>query len=235
MYQFVKAINNARKDTEPWNHDYIENVPLNVVMVPGLSSFTCIVDSLHELVHVGPSVHGIPKTLTVGGVVAASEALLITIVEEGDATGRQRKAGSVLEAVLASRVDRKEPRVVMVVHEGTENIDVGDSRVALLCVAVAQVVHAIRAAKYIAHAVEHWVVEQRVDVVLIVSDIVRIAIEGLAHLEDASRLSIILPEVLGHVRDGIDSDAIKVKPRNCILDPILQVGAHEVIALVKVG
>lgn len=29
MYQFVKAINNARKATEPWNHDYIERYVLD--------------------------------------------------------------------------------------------------------------------------------------------------------------------------------------------------------------
>lgn len=60
----------------------VHDISLDIVVVPGLSCLSRLVYGGYEFVHVRLSVHGIPKTFTVSGVVSTTKGLFITVVEE---------------------------------------------------------------------------------------------------------------------------------------------------------
>ena len=47
-----------------------------------------------------------------------------------------------------------------------------------------------------------------------------ISVKNFSDLVDSSILSVLLPEVFLNVRDGINSDSIKVEFLHCVLDPV---------------
>ena len=69
----------------------VGDVALDIGMIPSLSLLPCLVNSGDVLVHVTSCVHCVPQTLPVGWIVSTTEALFVTIVEEGDTSGSQSK------------------------------------------------------------------------------------------------------------------------------------------------
>lgn len=82
---------------------------------------------------------------------------------------------------------------------------------------------------------EHGVVEQCIDIALITRNIGNTSVEILTHLKNASRSSILLPEILANFRDRVDADAVKFILRNHTVDPGLKVGTYVCVILVQVG
>ncbi len=189
----------------------IHNISLDIVRVPSLSRLSSLVNSGHKLIHVTLRIHLIPKTLTVCWIVATAESLLISIVEEWDASSCERKTGRVLEAGKVALVDAQESSIVVVVHEGAKDVDVSDSRILQVFVLGAQAVHALTTAINITSREEHRVVEKGGQIVLVVANIVCISVEGFAHLENTGGFPVLGPERLGHVRHSVDTDTVKVK------------------------
>ena len=70
--------------------------------------------------------------------------------------------------------------------------------------------------------------------VLVVTDIPRVPIEALAHLENAGRLSVLTPEVFGNLWNGVYSDSIEVELVNNVSDPINEVLSYIRIVLVEI-
>jgi len=62
-----------------------------------------------------------------------------------------------------------------------------------------------------------------------------IAIEALSHLEDASSVSELFPEVFGYLWNSVNADAVKVICLNDILHPVFEIASDIVIALVQIG
>ena len=114
----------------------------------------------------------------------------------------------------------EEAGVVVIVDEDAESINILEV-LGLSAIPVADVVHRRVTPKYVADRVVHRVVKQSSDVVLIGSDVSGIAIEALAHLENAGRCSVLTPEVLGDLGDSVDTNAIEAVLRNDILYPRL--------------
>lgn len=121
----------------------------------------------------------------------------------------------------------------MVINENTKSVDVTEVLL-ILGPSVSNISHALAVHEDILDSIVHRVVEEGIDVVLVVAYIPIEAIEALTHLEDSSRLCILLPEVLGYLRDSIDADTIKVVLLNKILDPGFQVAAHVLITLIEI-
>lgn len=96
----------------------------------------------------------------------------------------------------------------MVVNEQTKGVNIFEV-LALCVIALLNIAHIHATAKHITDGVIHWVVKQCSDVVLVGADVSRVAVEGLTHLEDASRSSKFSPEVFWDLGDGIDTDAIE--------------------------
>ena len=191
------------------------------------------VDGLHELVNVVVGVEAAPHAFSVEGVVAATEALLGAVVEEGDASGGEGEGeGALEESLVVSAVE--ESGVVVVVHEEAEGVDVSELG-GLFVPSIGNTSHGLAVHEGVLDGEVHGVVEEACQVVLVVAYVGRVAVEDLAHLEDASCLTELRPEILGHLRDGVDSDAVEGVLVNKILDPALQVGTHVGVALIKVG
>ncbi len=127
----------------------------------------------------------------------------------------------------------KEARVVVVVNKDTEGVNISKVLV-VSCPSVSDVSHALSVHPDVSDGEIHGIVEKSGDVVLVGADVSIISIEVLAHLEDASRLAELFPEVLGDLRDSVDADAIEVVSLHKILDPVLQLLSDIGIALVEV-
>lgn len=84
------------------------------------------------------------------------------------------------------------------------------------------------------NGVVHWVIEKGGKGSLVRSNICGISIEVLAHLEDASSLTILTPEVHGDLRDSIDTDSIEAIVVDKIVNPVLEVATHVVVVLVEI-
>ena len=81
------------------------------------------VDGLCELEHIGGAVKVAPQDLSVIGVDTASEALLTSIVEEGDASCAKNKSqGALVESNVIKSVE--ESRVVMVINKYAESVNI---------------------------------------------------------------------------------------------------------------
>ncbi len=103
----------------------------------------------------------------------------------------------------------KEARVVVVVNKDTEGVDVSKVLV-ISCPSVSDVSHALSVHPDVSDGVIHGIVEKSGDIVLVGANVSIISIEVLAHLEDTSGLAELFPEVLWHLRDGVDADAVEV-------------------------
>ena len=210
------------------------DVALNVGMVPDLGCLALGVDLSDELVEIGGRVHVLPERLTVLGIVSASVVLLGTVVGEGDTTGGHGEDLSLLEARLVVVVAAEEAAIVVVVDEDTKGIDVTEVAV-LLFVSVADAGHVLACAEDVADRVEHWVVEETGEVLLVGSNVCGVTVEALSHLEDAGGLTELTPELALDLRDGIDTDAIEAVLRHDALNPVLEVSTDVIVVLVEIG
>jgi hypothetical protein len=128
----------------------------------------------------------------------------------------------------------KETRIVVVVDEETEGGDVGEVTL-LSIVAVLDVTHVLARAKHILDGVVHGVVEESGDVTLVGSDVSRVAVEVLSHLEDARGISELLPEVLSNFGNGVDTNTIEVVRGDEVLNPVLELATDPLVVLVEIG
>jgi hypothetical protein len=53
-------------------------------------------------------------------------------------------------------------------------------------------------------------------------------------LEHTGRLAILLPEILGDLRDSVDSDTVEIVLLNEVLDPVLEVAPDVGLVLVQI-
>ena len=120
--------------------EVVHHVSFHVVVGPTLSGLACLVDGRNELVHVALVIHDVPKCLTVSRVVSSTEALFISVVEEGDAPGCQSESNRILEPFHVVPLG-KEAGVVMIVHEGAEDVDVLEGACVQLIVPLSDLVH----------------------------------------------------------------------------------------------
>ena len=66
---------------------------------------------------------------------------------------------------------------------------------------------------------EHGIVKQRSNRALVSSNEGGVSIKALSHLEDTCCLVVLSPEVFGHFRNSVDTDAIKIVNLDDVLDP----------------
>jgi len=209
------------------------NITLHLLLVPNLTLFSLSIDLGNHLIEIGVCVHGLPERFTVFGITASGVVLLGTIVGERNTTRGQSEGLGLLKSGLVATVVAKEARVVVVVNEDTKSINIVE--VALfLVVSTLDVVHIFAASEYVTDGVVHRVVEKSSEGVLIWSDVGRVSVEALAHLEYASGLTVFGPEVGGDLGDGVDTNTIETVGLNNTLDPVLEVLANVAIALIKI-
>jgi hypothetical protein len=81
------------------------------------------VDSLSKLEHVGSPVKVAPKDLAIVGIITSSEALLTSVVEEGDTSCAKCKSQGTLEESNIT-VSVKESSIIMIINKYAESVDV---------------------------------------------------------------------------------------------------------------
>lgn len=109
----------------------------------------------------------------------------------------------------------------MVVNKETKGVQIFE--MAGLCVVTLfDTAHVFAIAKNTGNGVVHWVVEQASDIVLVGTDVGRVAVEDLTHLEDSSIGAKFSPEVLGDLGDSIDADTIEAVGACKVLNPVFK-------------
>lgn len=122
----------------------------------------------------------------------------------------------------------KETGVIVVVDEETKSVDV--SEVGLFSIVpLLNLSHVLAIAEDVVDGVVHRVVKEGSDAALVGSDISRVAIKALSHLEDAGGLTKLRPKVFWNLRNGINSKAIEAIGINHELYPVLQLAANVVV------
>lgn len=48
-------------------------------------------------------------------------------------------------------------------------------------------------------------------------------------------MTILFPEVFGHLRNGVDADAVKFVSLDDFLNPVLKISTHVAVGLIEVG
>lgn len=121
----------------------------------------------------------------------------------------------------------------MIVNENTKYINITEVLL-IQTPSFGNLAHTFTIHKDVLDGEVHWVVEETRDIVLIVANVTIITIEDFSHLEDTCRLAIFAPEVLGNLRNGVDTDAIESIFLNQVVDPVLEVLSHIRVSLVEV-
>ena len=122
----------------------------------------------------------------------------------------------------------------MIINKNSKSINIVEVA-RFLVVSTLDVVHIFTTSKHVTDGVVHRVVEKSSEGVLIWSDIGRVSIEALAHLEDAGGFTVFGPEIGGDLRDGVDTNTIETVGLDNTLDPVLEVLANVAVALIKIG
>jgi hypothetical protein len=190
------------------------------------------VDSLSELEHVGGAVKVAPQYFAVIGIVTTSEALLTSVVEEGDTSCAKSKSQGTLEESYIT-ISVEESSVIMVINKYAESVNIWEV-LAVGVPSIPDVFHRLSVLEDISYGKVHGIVKQASDVFLVVTNVGIIAVENLAHLEDTSWLAILRPEVLGNLRDGVNTNTIETVLFHEILNPPLEVSADIRVILVKI-
>ena len=120
----------------------------------------------------------------------------------------------------------EETRIVVVVNEHSQGVDIAEFVLFLRVPAANAVFHALIVFPNVYDCVIHGVVEQASEVVLVRSNISRVSVEHLSHLEHSSRVSVLFPEIFGHFGNSVNPNSIELVGVNCLLNPVFQVASY---------
>lgn len=210
----------------------VVSIGFSVGMVPNLGVFPCLVDLGNLLVERRLGVEVVPEHFSVLRVITTSEVLLRTVVNEWDSSAGHRENDRTGEGNMVT-IAVQEASVVVIVNKYSKSIDVFEFSI-LLVVSVSDVLHALVVPEHVLDSVVHGVIEQSGQVVGVRTNIGGVSIEALTHLEDSRRISVLLPEVFRDLRDGVNSNSVKIVILDCLLDPVLQVASDVTILLGKI-
>jgi len=202
------------------------------LVVPDSFLLTSFDGSLKELIKLGFGVViAVPKRLTILGVVTTVEALLRTVVDDGNTSGEKGKDESV--AILPGiRLDRKETRLIVVIDESAE--DAGILEVLLILYqAVAKIAHGLTAGKDITHSEIHGIAKNAIEASLVARNIGDITVVVLTDGEFADGRLKFLPEGLLDLSDGVDTKTISVIGGK-FLDVLDELLTDESVCLVQI-
>lgn len=122
----------------------------------------------------------------------------------------------------------------MVVNEDTKSVNVLEVLIVSLPSA-GNGSHRLSVHPDVSNSIVHGIVEETGDIILVGTHIGIVPIEALSHLENASSLTELRPEVLGNLRNGIDTNTIEVVCLDEVFDPVLELSSHPLISLIEVG
>lgn len=150
--------------------EVVKHILLLVLLVPDLVLLSDSIDGLDMLVQLAVLVVVRPERLSAVGIGTSRVALLVSIVEEWNASRSHGKGDSRLEFGLVVVEHAQESRIVVVTDKHAKSIDITE-RAGLFVVPRSNLVHLVLRAKDILDGVVHGIVEQSVDVALVLANI----------------------------------------------------------------
>ena len=127
----------------------------------------------------------------------------------------------------------QESSIIMVINEDSKCVNIVELAI-LLVIPVGNALHALATSPGVLDCVVHGVVKNSTQMVLVGSYIGWVSIEAFSHLEYASSLSVLSPEVLWNFRNSVDSDSVKVVSLDEVLNPAFEVRSYVGIFLGQV-
>jgi len=210
----------------------VVSISLNLIVVEELSSLTEVVDDLQEVVDIRVSVHVGPKGLSVEGILTTTVGLLVTIVDNWD-TNRSNGEGEGSSEVLVAGTASEETWLIVVVDEVTGNCDVRPGSVSTIIV-VLDAVHGATVLEGISKGRVESVVQDRIKRTLVAGNVWKIETEDFTNGVDTSSSAEFSPEVLGNIRDSVDSEGIKVVGLDEVSSPLKESLLDEWMILIKI-
>jgi len=205
---------------------------LNELVVPDGLLLTSTNGDVEELVEFGVGVVvAVPERLAVLGIIATVEALLGTVVDDGDTGGEEGEHESIT-ILPGIGLDREETSLIVVVDESAENAGVLEVLLILL-ETIAEVAHGLGVGEHITHGEVHGVAQNAVKAALITGNVADVTVVVLTNGELADGRLELLPEGLLDFSDSVDAEAIAVISSD-LLDVLDQLLADESIGLVEI-
>lgn len=180
---------------------------LDLLVGPDLSLLSVVDRCSKELVNIslGVIARG-PQSLTIRGVSTTMEALLGTVVNDGDTLCKESPGKCVL-VLPGIRLDVKESELVMIVHKASERVNILEILAVILKV-VPEASHGLAVSKHVASGEEQRVRKNAVERPLEAGDVVDTAVISLAHAERPESALHFSPEVLRNFGDSIHANTV---------------------------
>ena len=188
---------------------------------------------LNESVEVaGGIVPAPPEILSVSGIVSTIVSLLCATIQDWDTTGEHGVSESVLESSPVI-VGVQEAWVIMVVYECSQELRTGECR-ANLVVLIDEVLESGFARVAVVDRVVHGIVEDRRHVILVRTDISRVATEYFSNRVHAGSVGEARPKVLLDVLHCVQAQSVDGVLGHQVLNPAIEDAAHRAILRLQV-
>lgn len=153
-------------------------------LVPDCRGFALSVDLCDDLVEITGSVHVLPQRLAILGVVSTTVVLLGSIVNKWYTKTGQREDCCVSKLGVLATVVVQKSSIVVVVNEKSKCAQVFEVG-SLGVVSGLNVAHVLTISEDVVNSVVHRIIKEASNIVLVGTNIGWVAIEALAHLENA--------------------------------------------------
>jgi len=213
--------------------EVIVGISLDLFILSEVGLLSEIVDSGQILVHFTLGVHVGPEGFSAVRIRTTAIVLFTSIINDRDTNRGQSESSSSLESNMITIVV-KESGIIMVINEVTQKGFIrpggGGARVVAL-----QVVHGVVLLEDPTKSVEEGVVQDTADGSLVASSIRHVGVKDFTDSVDTRGLGEFSPEVLGNIRNSINSEAINVIGIDDVSNPGKKGASHEVIVLVEIS
>ena len=204
----------------------IRRVSFHPARVPDLVILPVLDYSRHKGIHLRVRILQIrPQDFSVVRVVSSCICLFVSVVQNRDSGPGHRPGDSVLEPIDLV-IPIQEPRIIMIIHEISLYINILESRGSLAHESPS-VIEGTSALEQVLYQIVQGVVQGGVHVSLVGCVVRNASVEFLAYGENARGLGVLRPEGHGHLRTGIDSEAIDAVFLHDLRDPGEQAVADE--------
>lgn len=212
--------------------EVIVRVSLDLFILGEVGCLSEIVDSGQILVHFTLIVHVGPEGFSTVRIITTSKVLFTSVVNDGNTNRGQSESSSSPESNMITIVV-KESGIIVVINKVTQKGLIrpggGTTVVAL------QVVHGVVLLEDPTKSVEERIVQDTAHRSLVASSIRQVGVKDFTDSVNARGLGEFSPEVLGNIRNSINSETINIISIDNISDPFKKGTSNKIIVLIKIS
>jgi len=213
--------------------EVVIRISLDLVILGIVGLLSEFVDRGQIFVHFIGGIHIGPEGFSALGIRTAAIILFTTVVNDGNTNRSQRESSSSLENSVIT-IEVEESSVIMVINKVAQESLIRPSGSGTSIVGL-QVIHGIVLLEDPTKSVEEGIVQNTANWSLISSSIRHIRIKDFTDSVDSRSLGEFSPEVLGNIRNGIDSKTINVISVDHVSNPGKESASNEIVVLVKIS